>query len=146
MREDETHELLTEDEEIHFLELRKMKEFRKDSPVTWWLEFIKDPHSEVVEKIGEFEPVIREAVKMFDYVTSDPQMRELIRMREDGLHDYNSDINSAERRGRAEGKAEGREEEKREMVRQLLHNNVDINVIAISSGLSIDEIESLKAH
>jgi predicted transposase/invertase (TIGR01784 family) len=58
MRDDETHELLTDVEEIHFLELTKMKEFRKDSPVTWWLEFIKNPHSEVVKKIGEFEPII----------------------------------------------------------------------------------------
>jgi hypothetical protein len=32
MREDENHELLSDDEEIHFLELRKMKKFREDSP------------------------------------------------------------------------------------------------------------------
>ncbi|MDR1235628.1 MAG: hypothetical protein LBJ96_01335, partial [Holosporaceae bacterium] len=55
----------------------------------------------------------------------------------------------AEDKGRAEGIAVGEargREEKREMVRQLLRNNVDMNVIAISSGLSIEEIESLKAH
>jgi predicted transposase/invertase (TIGR01784 family) len=136
MREDETHELLADDEEIHFLELRKMKKFSEDSPVTWWIEFIKAPHSEVVDKIGEFEPVIREAVKMFDIVTSDPQTRELIRIREAGLRDYNSDINSAERRGRME--------EKRDMALNLLRNNVDISVIANSSGLSVAEIQSLK--
>jgi hypothetical protein len=56
MREDETHELLTTDEEIHFLELKKMKEFREDSPITWWLEFIKDRATckicEWLEKLG----------------------------------------------------------------------------------------------
>jgi hypothetical protein len=28
-------------EEIHFLELPKMKEFKKESPVTWWLGVFK---------------------------------------------------------------------------------------------------------
>jgi predicted transposase/invertase (TIGR01784 family) len=136
MREDETHELLTEDEEIHFLELRKIKEFRKDSPVIWWLEFIKDPHSEVVEKIGEFEPVIKEAVKMFDIVTSDPQMREFIRMREDGLHDYNSDVNSAKREGIAQGK--------KETAQKLFSKGMAVEDIADVTGLSQKEIESLR--
>jgi predicted transposase/invertase (TIGR01784 family) len=44
LREDETHELLIDDEEIHFLEFQKMKKFREDSPITWWLEFIRNPH------------------------------------------------------------------------------------------------------
>jgi predicted transposase/invertase (TIGR01784 family) len=140
MREDESHELLADDEEIHFLELKKMKEFSKDNPVTWWIEFIKNPHSEVVDRIGEFEPVIKEAVKMFDYVTSDPQTQELIRIREAGRHDYVSDINSAEKKGLQKGLQKGR----MEMARNLLKNNVDINVIADSSGLSLEEIKSLK--
>jgi predicted transposase/invertase (TIGR01784 family) len=73
---------------------------------------------------------------MFDYVTSDPQTRELIRIREAGRHDYVSDINSAKREGIALGK--------RELARNLLKNNVDISVIADSSGLSIEEIKSLR--
>ncbi|MDR1236185.1 MAG: Rpn family recombination-promoting nuclease/putative transposase, partial [Holosporaceae bacterium] len=68
MREDETNEILTDIEEIHFIEILKLKEYREDSPVTWWVEFIRNPHSEAVNKIGEFEPVIKEAVKMFDIV------------------------------------------------------------------------------
>jgi predicted transposase/invertase (TIGR01784 family) len=64
-----------------------------------------------------------------------------------------------EAKGKAEGKAEGiaegiakgivegvekgRIEEKREIARELLANKVDIRVIAISTGLSIREIEQL---
>ncbi|MDR1236416.1 MAG: Rpn family recombination-promoting nuclease/putative transposase [Holosporaceae bacterium] len=139
MREDETHELLADDEEIHFLELRKMKKFDKDSPVTWWLEFIKNPHSEAVKQIGEFEPVIREAVKMFDIVTSDPQMRELIRMREDGLHDYNSDINSAKREGIEQGITRG----KQETAISMLKDGMSVSSISKYTGLSSKEIEAL---
>jgi hypothetical protein len=50
-------------EKIHFLELPKMKKFNKKSPITCWLEYLKNPHSKTVEKIGEFEPIIKEAVK-----------------------------------------------------------------------------------
>jgi predicted transposase/invertase (TIGR01784 family) len=150
LREDETHELLTDDAEIHFLELRKMKKFSEDSPITWWLEFIKNPHSEVVDKIGEFEPIIKEAVKMFDYVTSDPQTRELIRIREAGLRDYNSDINSAERRGKEEGRNEGRNEGRSEGMREaavrMFSKGIDINDISEVTGLSASEIEALKQH
>jgi predicted transposase/invertase (TIGR01784 family) len=151
MQEDETHEILTDIEEVHFLELEKMKEFREDSPITWWLEFIKNPHSKAVKKIGEFEPIIKEAIKMFDYVTSDPEMRELIRIREDGLHDYNSDINSAERRGKMEGKIEGKIEGqiaaqlagKKETALNALSMGLSLEQISRLTGLSPKEIESL---
>jgi predicted transposase/invertase (TIGR01784 family) len=59
MREDETNEILTDIEEIHFIEILKLKEYREDSPITWWVEFIRNPHSEIVDKIGEFEPTLR---------------------------------------------------------------------------------------
>jgi predicted transposase/invertase (TIGR01784 family) len=143
MREDETHELLTDDEEIHFLEIRKMKEFREDSPVTWWIEYIKNPHSEIVKKIGEFEPVIKEAIEMFDIVTSDPATRELIRMREGGLHDYNSDIGSARREGEARGKQEGEQKKARDTANTMLVDGIPAAAISKYTGLSVEEIESL---
>ncbi|MDR2766042.1 MAG: Rpn family recombination-promoting nuclease/putative transposase, partial [Holosporaceae bacterium] len=99
MRDSKTFKLLSGKEEIHFLEMQKMREFRNDNPVTWWIEYLKNPHSEIVQKIGEFEPIIKEAVKMFDTVTSDPEMREFIRMRNKGLRDFNSAIYHAEARG-----------------------------------------------
>ncbi|MDR1013132.1 MAG: Rpn family recombination-promoting nuclease/putative transposase, partial [Lactobacillales bacterium] len=90
MREDETYELLTDLAEIHFLELPKMQKFSKKNPVTWWLEYLKNPHSKTVEQIGEFEPVIKEAVKMFDVITSDKKTQELLRLKEKGKRDFNS--------------------------------------------------------
>ncbi|GHU14505.1 hypothetical protein FACS189449_11280 [Alphaproteobacteria bacterium] len=121
MREDETHELLTDMEEIHFLEIAKMHEFKKDNPITLWLEFFKSPHSEVVKKIGEFEPVIKEAVQMFDIVLSDPEAQEWIRMREKGEHDFYSAMETAEERGKMEGKME--------MARSLLQAGVSAEVV-----------------
>ncbi|GHT92749.1 transposase [Alphaproteobacteria bacterium] len=136
MREDETHELLTDVEEVHFLELTKLKEYQEDNPVTWWIEYIKNPHSKIVDKIGEFEPIIKEAVKMFDIVSSDPATQELIRIRNDGEHEYNSAIGEAERKGEARGRME--------MARNLLQAGVSAEIVASSSGLSTSEIQSLK--
>jgi predicted transposase/invertase (TIGR01784 family) len=75
---------------------------------------------------------------MFDYVTSDPEMRELIRMREDGLHDYNSDINSAKRRGKMEGK--------KETALNALSMGLSLEQISKLTGLSPKEIESLDTN
>ncbi|MDR2781910.1 MAG: hypothetical protein LBB21_05680 [Holosporaceae bacterium] len=76
---------------------------------------------------------------MFDYVTSDPDMIELIRIRENGVHDYNSDIDSAERRGIALGAA------KRELARSALLMNLPIDQISQLTGLSIAEVQALKS-
>jgi predicted transposase/invertase (TIGR01784 family) len=46
--------------------------------------------------------------------------------------------------GRSEGMAQGREEEKISIVKTMLENNVDINIISISTGLTIEEINELK--
>jgi predicted transposase/invertase (TIGR01784 family) len=140
MREDETHELLTDLEEIHFLELPKMQKFSKQSPITWWLEYLKNPHSKAVEKIGEFEPVIKEAVKMFDVITSDKQTQELLRMREKGERDFNSAMKSSEIRGIVKGRAERIEK----TALSMLADGMSVSNISKYTGLSISEIQSLK--
>ncbi|GHU16054.1 hypothetical protein FACS189472_00260 [Alphaproteobacteria bacterium] len=147
MRDDETYELLTDSEEIHFLELAKLKEYQKDNPVTWWLEYIKNPHSKIVDKIGEFEPIIKEAVEMFDIVSSDPDAQELMRIRNDGEIEYNSAMWEArmegEARGKIEGEARGIERDMKEAAKKMLLAGIDSNIVASSLGLSISEIQSL---
>ncbi|MDR2646148.1 MAG: hypothetical protein LBC04_03185, partial [Holosporaceae bacterium] len=53
-------------------------------------------------------------------------------------------ISDAKKEGEERGKAEGKLEKAREIAVNLLRNNVDVNIIAASSGLSVEEIESLK--
>jgi predicted transposase/invertase (TIGR01784 family) len=103
LREDETHDMLTDLEEIHFLELSKMEKFQKDVPVTWWLEYLKDPHSLEVQKIERFDPVIKEAVKMFDTIQADDKTKELIRLREKGERDFNTAVKYSRIEGEKRG-------------------------------------------
>jgi predicted transposase/invertase (TIGR01784 family) len=142
--EDETHELLTDLEEIHFLEFPKMQKFSKKSPITWWLEYLKNPHSKAVDRIGEFEPVIKEAVKMFDVITSDKKTQELFRMREKGERDFNSAMKNSEIRGIMKGRTEGIEKGKKETALSMLADGMSVSTISKYTGLSTSEIQSLK--
>ena len=66
---------------------------------------------------------------------------------EDWLLDDDELIEQVRNEGRAEGKAEGRAEGKaenqREMIINLYNNNVSLDIISKSSGLSIDEIKKI---
>jgi predicted transposase/invertase (TIGR01784 family) len=146
MRDDKTFEILSDKEEIHFLEISKAPKFSKESPITWWLEFLKNPHSDAVKEIGEFEPAIKEAVQMFDIVSSDPNTQELLRMREKGERDFNSAVKNAKKSGEAEGRMEGRNEREREMALKMLKKGSSIEDIADITELSVNEIKSLKVH
>ncbi|MDR3157369.1 MAG: hypothetical protein LBT69_05600, partial [Lactobacillales bacterium] len=102
----------------------------------------------------EFEPVIKEAVKMFDVITSDKKTQELLRMKEKGERDFNSAIKNSRLQGiakgrvegRVEGKAEGRIEEKKQTAQSMLQDGMSISTISKYTGLSISEIQLLKSH
>ena len=99
----ETNEELTDLLELHFIELGKMKEMREDSPITFWIEFFKDPYSEKVKELCEYVPEIKEAKEVFEKAKADPEAQELIRLREKGLRDYISGLENAHDQGREEG-------------------------------------------
>jgi predicted transposase/invertase (TIGR01784 family) len=140
LREDETFELLTNAAEFHFVEITKMKEYQKDNPITWWIEYIKNPHSDVVKEIGKFEPIIKEAVKMFDIVTADPATQELLRIRNDGEHEYASAMWEAETKGMEKGEKKGRIE----TASSMLADGVSVDFVSKYTGLSSSELESLR--
>jgi predicted transposase/invertase (TIGR01784 family) len=132
--DDDTHEILTNRLEIQFIELEKMRKFEKDSPITWWVEFFKNPHSEAVNEIGEFEPVIKEAVKMFDMVQSDPKTQEFLRIQRKNERDYNSAIYNAKM------------EEKRESALSMLADGMSAASVSKYTGLPVNEVQSLRSH
>mgnify|MGYP000986297874 FL=1 len=73
-------------------------------------------------------------------VNEDPEFREFISAEED-----NRKIeNSIKKELRESGIKEGQREEKIEIAKKLLKNKVDISIIASSTGLTEDEINSLK--
>jgi predicted transposase/invertase (TIGR01784 family) len=156
LTDDETGERITDLLEMQFIELNKMRQFDRESPITFWLEFFKDPYSERVRALCDYVPEIKEAKEMYEKAKSDPKIREMILAREKNIRDYNNDISCAKDEGRAEGKAEGIAEGiaegkaegelkgKRETAVNLLSMGLGTEQIAQATGLSVAEIEALR--
>ncbi|MDR2646422.1 MAG: Rpn family recombination-promoting nuclease/putative transposase [Holosporaceae bacterium] len=134
--DDETKRNITELLEMQFIELNKLRQVEKESPITFWVEFFRDPYSKSVKALCDYVPEIKEAKQIYEKAKSDPKARALIETREKALRDYTNDIACAKDEGKAEGKIE--------MVLELLRAGVDVDIIAQTSGLSIEEIESLR--
>jgi predicted transposase/invertase (TIGR01784 family) len=137
--DDITNENMSELLEIQFIELGKLRQVEKESPITFWIEFFRNPYSESVKALCDYVPEIKEAKQIYEKAKSDPKARALIEAREKAIRDYSNDIACA----KEEGREEGEQKKAREMAKNLLLANVDVNTIANASGLSIDEIRSL---
>ena len=90
---------------------------------------------------------IREAKDELIKMSNDDTQRELYEMRAKTLRDKISALNEAERKGIKKGREEGRKEGEKnkaiEIAKSLL-DVLDVETIALKTGLSIDEINELK--
>ena len=160
--DDETHERLTDLLEIQFLELDKLKKFTKESPITFWIEFFKNPYSEECKELYKFVPELKEAKEVFEAAKADPKKRKLIEEREAAIRNYAAAIAQSKEEGREEGITEGEkigiekgekigearaqakaDEEKREMARKFLKMGLSLEQVAEGSGLSIEDLKKL---
>ena len=83
--------------------------------------------------------VYDELKQRYDDIVADPEVRELIRVREKAERDYNSAILQA--RMEEQEKAY---QEKIESAKSLLRANIPVEVISDSLGLPVEEIQELK--
>ena len=147
--DDENKEIVTDLLELQFVELNKLKKFTKESPLTFWIEFFKNPYSEQCKELYKFVPELKEASDIFEAAKADPEKRRLIQEREDAVRNYNNAISAAieEEREKAEKKlAEERakaEAEKIAMAKKFLAAGVSVEIVASSTGLSVDDIRKL---
>ena len=112
---------------------------RKDSPITFWIEFFKNPYSEQVKALCDYVPEIKEAKEVFERAKVDPAAQELLRVREKALMDYASDMRTA----KDEGREEGREEERRKNALNMKAKEFDNKLIAECLGITEPEVEKL---
>lgn len=145
--DDENNEILTDLLEIQFVELNKLKKFTKESPLTFWIEFFKNPYSEECKELYKFVPELKEASDIFEAAKADPAKRRLIQEREEAIRNYNNAISVAVEQGRAEGIEQGRveerakaEAEKIEIAKRMLNKGLSREDIATFLGISINSI------
>ena len=110
--ENERHEILTDKLAIHFFELRKIGNCRKNKPMEDWLDLI---NAETEEELMELQrsttiPEIHETIVMLRELSADEKIRQEAYYREKRLHDEASALGHARREGIAEGMVKGKAE------------------------------------
>ena len=137
--DDENKEIVTDLLELQFVELNKLKKFTKESPLTFWIEFFKNPYSEQCKELYKFVPELKEASDIFEAAKADPEKRRLIQEREDAVRNYNNAISAAIEEERAKAEAE-----KIAMAKKFLAAGVSVEIIASSTGLSAEDVRKLQ--
>ncbi|SCH02575.1 PD-(D/E)XK nuclease family transposase [uncultured Clostridium sp.] len=144
LKEIETNEELTDLEEIHFIEIPKLKKLEKSEEVVdlleGWVEFLRDPESEVVRKLEMSNKEIREAKDELYRLSRDSKERELYFMREKSLKDEINALANAEEKGMQKG----REEEKINIAKNMILNGMSNHMISNITGLTIEEIDEIR--
>ena len=146
LKEIETNEELTDLEEIHFIELPKLKNINSEKDIVdvleGWVEFLRDPESEVVRKLEMTNKEIREAKDELYRLSMDEKERALYFIREKSIRDEISALANAEEKGMERGIKKGERNKAIEIAKSLL-DVLDIETISIKTGLSIKEIEDI---
>ena len=146
LKEIETNEELTDLEEIHFIEIPKLKKINSEKDIVdvveGWVEFLRDPESEVVRKLEMTNKEIRGAKDELYRLSMDEKERALYFIREKSIRDEISALANAEEKGMERGIKKGERNKAIEIAKSLL-DVLDIETISIKTGLSIKEIEDI---
>jgi predicted transposase/invertase (TIGR01784 family) len=142
------YEIMTNNLRIIYLELDKyiVSDENIKYKLSKWVDFLKDPIN--LNKDTAEDEDIDKARKTLEYISTSKEERIIIEKIIEGRNDFYSAKNTAREEGKEEGLKEGKEEGlkegKIEMAKILLSSGVDVEIIAKSSGLTIDEIKNLK--
>ena len=136
--------VLTEDLEIHIIELPKVKERIEKGNLKKWILFLENPEGEETKKMAEKEPEIKEAIEVLEDISSDEAKIRIAELREKYIMDRESELETAEEKGIKHGIQEGSKKEKIEIAKKLKDKKMSIEEIAELTGLTKTEIEELQ--
>lgn len=136
---------VTDDLEMHFIELPK---FRKKNPdisnkLDQWLWLICGEEEKIKMAKNENEK-IKEAKSELEKLEMSAEDRELYELRLKAIRDEINIRESGFIDGKTEGKKEGELQKSLEIAQNMLKENMPIEVISKLTGLSQEEIEKLK--
>ncbi len=134
---------LTDDLEIHFLEIPKAKQrnVKEMHRLERWLAYFSNKtNAKELEELAMSDAAIRDALQAESVFMQDAVERRKYEQREKALMDYYSGIKAWRRKGLEEGKAEGRAE----LVRSLLSAGTPLEYIRKATGWTEEQILKLK--
>ena len=150
----DTGEQYTDLLELHILELKKLPaEDQNEEGVIRWMRFLSGKTRKEFEDMAKKDEYIEEAYNELKKLSLDEQKRMEYEARERALHDYTTQMESAERRGVEIGKQEGiklgkqegveigKQEGRTETLAHLIHDNLQkgLDLDTIAAFLGIDK-------
>ena len=138
LKEIETNEELTDICEIHFIEIPKLRQLKlKDEKdmLEVWVEFLRDPESEVIRSIETTNQDLKKAKDKLYKLSQSKEDRELYFLREKSIRDEISALYDAEQKGM--------EKVKKDTILKLYSKSITINQISDMLDIPIDEIENI---
>jgi len=148
LKEDRTGIGLTDDLELHFMELPKLRE--EEVPVegglTSWLLFLKGIEREQWEVLAMQEPALKKAMTTLEILSQSEEARWRYEARQKFLRDQASMLEGAREEGRAEGLQQGLQKgelkKAEEVARNLLARGMDADTVAEVTGLPPERVHA----
>ena len=134
--------VLTDDLELHIIELPKMRKNKatgKDKKLLEWLSFLNNPESKEVTNYMKNNESMKKAKEKLNTISEDERIRRLAELREKAILDelevkvYNY----------KKGKNDGIEQKNKEIAKKMKERNYKIEDIIDLTNLSKEEIEDL---
>ena len=138
---------IQDDENKRYLDIIEIIEFNMDKIMEYWYNdneekideykhlIMLDLEKEGLEKLSEGDDFVKEYEERLNKLNEDETFQSAMTYEEDQELIRNTEKNQAYDNGKLESKIE--------IAKSLLENNIDINVISKSTGLSIEEINNL---
>ncbi len=132
--------ILTEDLEIHIIELPKIKEKLEEGSLKKWILFLEDPEGEETKKMAESEKEIKEAIETLEEISSDEAKERMAELRQKYIMDREAELETAEEKGIKKGS----KAKSIEIVKRLKERRMSINEISEITGLTNQEVDAIK--
>jgi len=143
-----TRTTLTDLIEVNTLELSKLPKTDDGSDLWGWLKFLTITRRYELEKVAERGPVFKEAAAKLSEYSMDTEERRILERRLMMEMEERWTIDDARKEGMKKGiekgMKKGMEKKTLEIARGLKEKGVDVNTIAETTGLTVDEILRLK--
>ena len=135
--------ILTEDLELHIIEIPKIYRTEGKEELEKWIYFIENPES---EKVGEYmkeNKEMKEAKEKLEVMSEDERMQILAELKEKAIRDEKATERYGMKVGMERGLKRGRRENSKEIAKRMKEKGFDIKDIQELTKLTQKEIEAL---
>ena len=134
---------MTEDLEIHIIEIPKINRMLENGKLKKWILFLENPEGEETKRMAEKEKEIKEAIETLEDISSDEAKERIAELRQKYIMDTKSQLRTAEEKGLKKGLEEGIEKRNIEIAKKMLQKCIPLKEIAEITGLTKEEIEKI---